>query len=190
MIPGKLLQKIISDFHLSLKGTHGLIHWARVFENGRMLCERNNARRDVVELFAVLHDSQRRSDMVDKDHGRRGARYAEELRGEFFELDDSGFELLVEACRYHNRYRKCENETIQTCWDSDRLDLGRVFIKPNPKYMYTPTAKDPGTIDWALDKNINNHRPGLIETEWNMSVEWKRGILGSLKKIIARAILK
>jgi uncharacterized protein len=25
--------------------------------------------------------------------------------------------------------------TIQTAWDGDRLDLGRVGIKPNPKYL-------------------------------------------------------
>ena len=29
--------------------------------------------------------------------------------------------------------------TIQTCWDADRLDLGRVGIKPTAKYL-SPVA--------------------------------------------------
>ena len=39
--------------------------------------------------------------------------------------------------------------TIQSCWDSDRLDLWRAGIEPDPKYLYTETAKELKTISWA-----------------------------------------
>ena len=34
-----------------------------------------------------------------------------------------------------------ENETIATCWDSDRLDIGRVGIMPKEKYFSTTEAQ-------------------------------------------------
>ena len=35
-----------------------------------------------------------------------------------------------------------EHPTIGTCWDADRLDLGRVGIVPQPKFMSTAFAKE------------------------------------------------
>ena len=32
--------------------------------------------------------------------------------------------------------------TIQVCHDADRLDIGRVGIRPDPQYFYTAPAKD------------------------------------------------
>jgi uncharacterized protein len=34
-----------------------------------------------------------------------------------------------------------EHPTIGTCWDADRLDLGRVGARPDPKYMSTEARK-------------------------------------------------
>jgi predicted oxidoreductase len=34
-----------------------------------------------------------------------------------------------------------------TCWDSDRLDLGRVMIRPNTKFLGTEFAKRPDTLE-------------------------------------------
>ena len=34
-----------------------------------------------------------------------------------------------------------ENITIGTCWDSDRLDIGRVGIKPHEKFMTNEEAQ-------------------------------------------------
>ena len=31
--------------------------------------------------------------------------------------------------------------TINTCWDADRLDLGRVGITPDSKYLFNAEAK-------------------------------------------------
>jgi uncharacterized protein len=40
--------------------------------------------------------------------------------------------------------------TVQTCWDADRLDLGRIGIKPEPRFLCTAAAQDPALIEWAL----------------------------------------
>ena len=70
-------------------------HWARVLENGRRLLEATGARRDIVELFAVFHDSQRINGGIDDGHGRRGAELAGNLRGVVYELDDEAFDLAI-----------------------------------------------------------------------------------------------
>jgi uncharacterized protein len=36
--------------------------------------------------------------------------------------------------------------TVSTCWDADRLDLGRVGIEPHPDYLCTAEARHPETI--------------------------------------------
>jgi uncharacterized protein len=38
-----------------------------------------------------------------------------------------------------------------TCWDSDRLDLGRVGIKPHPTRLCTDAAKDLEMIRLAYE---------------------------------------
>lgn len=30
---------------------------------------------------------------------------------------------------------------VQICWDSERLDLGRIGIQPDAKYLFTDYAK-------------------------------------------------
>ncbi|MBT6306735.1 MAG: hypothetical protein HOJ18_10990 [Rhodospirillaceae bacterium] len=44
--------------------------------NGRLLAGMENANIRVVELFCLLHDTQRRNEYRDPAHGRRAARYA------------------------------------------------------------------------------------------------------------------
>jgi hypothetical protein len=75
-------------------GIHGIRHWARVLENGRKLAEKTGAMIEVVELFALFHDSQRQNDGYDPGHGSRGARLAEKMRGNWFDLSDLAFDLF------------------------------------------------------------------------------------------------
>ncbi|MBT5083254.1 MAG: hypothetical protein HOM62_22025 [Rhodospirillaceae bacterium] len=42
--------------------------------------------------------------------------------------------------------------TVQTCWDADRLDLGRAGIVPDPRYLCTDAAKEPRMIEWAHNR--------------------------------------
>ena len=39
-------------------------------------------------------------------------------------------------------YLLCDDLIVQICFDSDKLDLGRVGITPDKNRMYTAYAKD------------------------------------------------
>lgn len=116
---------------------HGPDHWRRVERNGCVLAARTGANITVVRLFALFHDCRRKNDGWDPEHGRRGADFAADLRGELFDLADTEFELLRAACIDHTDGHHHADVTIGTCWDSDRLDLGRVGMIPDPQYMST-----------------------------------------------------
>lgn len=78
-----------------------------------------------------------------------GADFAAELRGRLFEVSDHEFNLLYRACEGHTHERTHPDITIQTCWDSDRLDLGRVGITPHPGKLCTDAARTKEIIQWA-----------------------------------------
>ena len=119
---------------------------------------------EVVQLFAVLHDCRRRNEGDDPNHGPRAAKLARSLRGEVFELSDREFRMLHRACAGHTHERTHPDETIQTCWDADRLDLGRVGITPNPYFLSTDAAKRPETIRWADGRATMGVIPELVKT--------------------------
>jgi uncharacterized protein len=149
-----LIDVVSQQYALDLAGIHGLPHWLRVRENGLLLAERTGADPLVVELFAWLHDSRRLNDGWDRGHGPRAAAFARELRGHVLDLDDARFELLENACRYHADGLTTGDPTVLTCWDADRLDLGRVGIRPDPRYLCTPAACDADVILWAYRRSI------------------------------------
>ena len=133
----KLWGLVSSQFQLDEYSDHGPDHWKRVENNGLLLATISGADVKVVRLFALLHDSKRENEFSDPDHGRRGAAYARELRGTYFQTTDEQFDLLEFACAWHTDTTHNSNPTIGTCWDADRLDLGRVGIIPQEKYMNT-----------------------------------------------------
>lgn len=153
MLDQDFIDALQSQFALDLRGIHGTSHWARVRRNGLRLAEQTGADRSVVIYFALLHDSQRWNDGHDPDHGRRAAEYARSIREQWIPLDDHRFELLCVACRAHSAGHTEADVTVQTCWDADRLDLGRVGIRPDPLYLCTDAAKDPEVIRWALGRS-------------------------------------
>lgn len=123
---------------------HGPEHWERVFRNGLRLCDSTpGADHHVVKLFAVLHDTCRHDDGRDPDHGRRAAALAKELRGVAFDCTDVQWEYLVFALEYHaDGYTAAPEEpSVGVCWDSDRLELPRCGIKPDPDYFSTTAGK-------------------------------------------------
>lgn len=148
-----LIERVRSEFALSWDGIHGVAHWARVRDNGLRLARLTGANPEVVELFAFLHDAKRLNNGLDPDHGKRAAEFTRSLRGTLITLSDEDFELLVYACEYHSDGLTTGDITIQTCWDADRLDLGRIGIKPNPRYLCTSAAQDPETIRWAYRRS-------------------------------------
>ncbi len=174
MISKGLMETILQRYALSPGGIHGLSHWARVLETGRNLAHRTGARIEVVELFAVFHDAQRLNDGWDREHGYRGAELAGEVRGDRFQLSDGDFDLLYQACRDHTDGTTAADITVQTCWDADRLDLGRVRIALDRKYLCTEAARDPTVMIWADRRSREGFVPELIREEWDLKFEKKK----------------
>ncbi len=138
----RLWQRVIGLFPCHSSSIHGPSHWRRVERNGLWLSSRTAADVTVVRLFALFHDSRRENDGTDDGHGARGAARGAELRGVLFELPDDAFDLLSHACRGHTDELQSTDPTIGTCWDADRLDLGRVGIPPSAKYLSTEPARE------------------------------------------------
>lgn len=63
------------------------------------------------------------------------------LAGSLIQHDSARFEILVFAIHHHTDGFTSDNPTIGTCWDADRLDLGRVGIIPSPALMSTQAGK-------------------------------------------------
>ena len=137
-----LWQFVAEQPHVKRSQLHGLGHWRRVARNGEVLARRTGADPYVVELFAIFHDSRRENDNSDPQHGARGAAYAASLRGLHFELDDERMALLEYACIWHTDGKHHADPTIGTCWDADRLDIGRVGFPPGADFMSTAFGQE------------------------------------------------
>jgi uncharacterized protein len=154
MIEKRLVEALRAQFALDWQGIHGAPHWSRARENGLKLAELTGAHAGVVELFAFIHDSRRLSDRGDPRHGARAGEFAKSLRAAgVISLSDSELDLLIRACAGHSDGRTVEDITVQVCWDADRLDLGRVGIVPQPRYLCTDAAKRRDVIEWAYGRS-------------------------------------
>lgn len=163
MISQKLIDIIKNQYRLDWNGKHGIRHWARVFEIGCRLAEQNGANLKVVQLFSIFHDARRLNEHLDPEHGPRGAELAVKLRREYLPtLQDDEFRLLCLACCKHTSAATHFDITVQTCFDSDRLDLGRVGTMPDPKLLCTRAAKSQLIIDWAYEQGVNGAIPNNI----------------------------
>jgi uncharacterized protein len=131
---------------------HGESHWQRVAAAAlALLPETPEADPGLVFLFALFHDSMRLNDGHDPLHGPRGAALARELRGGPFELEDEEMDLLAFACEEHTNGGVGPNPTVGVCWDADRLNLWRVGIQPDPRFLSTQAARSEERIAWARD---------------------------------------
>ena len=136
-----LLKAVLAQFRISRHGVHGPSHWARVRRHAFTVGRATGADLLVVELFAFLHDSQRENEWIDPQHGSRAAEYAFSLNRTFFDLNGDQLDTLCLAMRGHSDGGIHPAATIQTCWDADRLDLGRVGTKPKARYLSLEGAK-------------------------------------------------
>ncbi len=137
-----LLDFLQSNFQLNWQGIHGIRHWSRVRANGLKLAKETGADPQVIELFAFLHDSCRQDEDRDSQHGQRAAVLVRALQGTFFNLTTEQLEKLAEACAGHTHQASHADITIATCWDADRLDLGRTGIEPDPARLCTEAARN------------------------------------------------
>ncbi len=172
MIPKSIIEAIVAQYAQPLEGRHGLSHWARVLENGRLLAERTDADLTVVELFAVFHDACRQNESFDPDHGARGAELARQFHREgLLTLTDRQLDLLTLACETHTDGLITGDLTVRVCWDSDRLDLGRAGIRPALGLLCTGAARDSEVMEWACKRSLSGHLPDLISTEWDVHLK-------------------
>jgi uncharacterized protein len=165
-----IVHAVLEDYDLPWGGYHGVAHWARVLETGLRLAEETGANVEVVALFAVLHDSRRQNEGHDPDHGPRAAGSAAELRGRVFDIPDHEYGLLHRACSGHTHERTHPDVTIQTCWDADRLDLGRVGVTPHPGYLCTDVARRPEILAWADRRATFRVVPAFVREEWGIDL--------------------
>ena len=149
----ELLKHIRDQFKIDWHGIHGANHWARVLHHGQKIAKARDGDILVIELFAFLHDSCRLDDYRDPLHGERGAEFAYGVNGQFFHLDSQQLDSLCFAIRHHSGGDVSTDPTIQSCWDADRLDLGRVGIIPSPRFLSNEAAQ---LIDEAFDWSISN----------------------------------
>ncbi|MCG8473684.1 MAG: hypothetical protein MI742_17785 [Desulfobacterales bacterium] len=171
-ISKRLIDAIIAQYPQPLQGRHGLAHWARVLENGRILADRTGADLTVVELFAIFHDARRENESIDPKHGARGAQLARQFHNQgIFTLDEKRLTLLTQACETHTDGTISGDLSVRVCWDADRLDLLRAGIQPAQGLLCTGAARDSELMAWASDRSEANVRPELIESEWGIVLD-------------------
>ena len=105
-----LFADIRRGFALDWAGHHGANHWGRV-------------RRHALDIARA-----------------RGAEYARALQGRFYDLSAKALSQLTHAIRHHSGGEVSTDATIQSCWDADRLDLGRVGITPAAEFLSSEGA--------------------------------------------------
>ena len=120
---------------------HGQTHWQRVEAIGLDLARQTGADQAVVQLFSILHDCCRQDDGRDPQHGPRAADMLASLVGTLLTIDADRLCVLEQAIRYHADGQTSDDPTIGTCWDADRLDLGRTGKRPDEAYMSTEPGK-------------------------------------------------
>ena len=123
----KVLNVVRQQFRLDWQGIHGVPHWARVRWNGLALAQVN---------------------------GARAADFTLRLNSEPLRLDRAGLAMLGYAIRHHSDGLIEADVTVQTCWDADRLDLGRVGIIPRPDRLCTEEARDPVLFERAYRRSV------------------------------------
>ncbi len=149
-----LITEIRKQFRLNWPGVHGIAHFQPVRDNGLRLAEETKANITVVELFAFLHDAGRYNEHQDDLHGRRAAKIVRSFQGLFFDLSSDHLDVLAYACEFHTNGLRVGDITVLTCWDADRLDIGRVGIKPIAGKLCTEAAKKPEMIEWAYKRSL------------------------------------
>lgn len=157
----------VAGFALPPHSIHGPDHWLRVLENGRALAALTpGADPAVVELFALLHDSQRLDDDSDPGHGERAARCVRALPG--LGLDARRTALLAEACARHEKGEVSADPTIGCCWDADRLDLSRLHRRPLARLLSTSAARDPMLQAAAWQRGLNRAGTPDLAPHWGL----------------------
>lgn len=133
---------------------NGPDHWQRVWENAQILIPKTKANETVVELFCFLHDCCRIHSGHEPAHGHAAKMFIRQHQKEFSFLSKNEYQMLLTACAEHTHMNHSENITIATCWDANRLDLGRLGICPKAQFLSTEAAKNLELIERAFQNSI------------------------------------
>ena len=137
---------------------HGPPHWRSVAWTGlELLADTPAADPAVVLLFAMFHDSMRLDDGHDPEHGPRAAAFAPTLHGRHFHLAADQLDRLTRAIHDHTAGRFAGDPTVAVCWDADRLNLWRIGVRPDPKYLSTAAARRAEAIERAAKLQGQRH---------------------------------
>jgi uncharacterized protein len=148
-----LIDLIVGQLKINKEGIHGTSHWARVRHHGLTVGKERDADLLVIELFSFLHDSQRENEWRDPLHGTRAADFAVSLNSVYYDLNSSQLDKLCYAMTLHSDGHVHADATIQSCWDADRLDLGRADIYPSEKFLSNEAAKHiASAYEWSLQR--------------------------------------
>lgn len=136
---------------LPIDSIHGFSHWVRVEKLGLMIAEQNGAEKEVISLFAYLHDARRENEFTDPDHGKRAVVLLDELiKANIIEITMLQYNQLSKSLLWHNLDDANDSDiTVLTCWDADRLDLWRVGDIPDPNRMFTDCGKSKKMMDYS-----------------------------------------
>ncbi|MPY67710.1 hypothetical protein F8S09_13640 [Deinococcus sp. SDU3-2] len=132
--------ELIRQFVPGPGSLHGPDHWQRVEDCAVHLAQTSGGDAMVAHWFGIFHDAGRHSEGADSRHGHRGALLVERYRDRLG-LTDTQLDLLLWACEQHADGHTTDDPTVGACWDADRLDLPRVGIFPDPKYLSTAAGK-------------------------------------------------
>jgi uncharacterized protein len=149
----------LERFQLPQDSIHGICHWARVMENGLRLAPRTGADPKVVALFAIFHDVARENDKGDRMHGPRAVKWLEAFNAFSFGLDEDQMMTLKRAVGGHTNRLYSSDPTIATCWDADRLDIGRTGMDIDIDLLNTFSAKSLDILEWAQARGSEGQVP-------------------------------
>ncbi len=173
LVTPALVARVLQSCRLRRNGAHGVGHWLRVAQNGLILVAATpGADPALVELFALLHDSQRWAEGGDDpEHGPRAADYAAWLVGQgVLSLAPDRLAILMDACRRHEAGETSTDPTIGCCWDADRLELARLGIRLRRNLASTAAARDREVEAGAWWRGREREVPAELARAWGLDL--------------------
>lgn len=170
----KIIDLVLDQYALPIDGYHGIAHWARVYEIGQrvatlvnQLLPKANLDHRVPALFALLHDACRLNEGHDPDHGPRAAVFAEKLyRDGIIDLPPELWMWVYQAIESHTHGVISAYPYVQVCYDSDRLDLPRVGIYPDSRFISYETYHHRELMKWSFANAVEQSIPLRVLEAW------------------------
>ncbi len=177
IIPQDVVFDVLEQYRFDLmESEHAVLHWGRVIENGFWLAERNGADKSVIVAFGIFHDCRRENEFEDPEHGPRGGEFLR-ANGDRINISTDALNKAVKACEGHTHILHTDDIDIATCWDADRLDLMRVGIYPELKYLNNTSLIDDEVL-------FSRSQPAMF----NQASQWIVDILNDFQIHIDAAI--